>query len=315
MNTDEGPKRRLLIGIVSMIVICIVAVFGYVLAGWSWIDACYMVTITIFGVGYGEVHPMNEPGLKLFTICVIFAGCSSLIFVIGGVAQMLAEGEVKRMLGIRNRTKEIDQLRDHTIVCGYGRVGQMLAVELRNAGEAMVVLETSHERVDQSNEDGFLAMYGDASDEQILRKAGIHHAKCLATAIPNDAENVFITLTAREANATIKIIARAESPSTERKLMVSGASKVVMPALIGARYIAQLACCDEDSHVSVPENRFRHLAPTTRGIESAQGESTQYEQIEAELASLNEDVAETIQRPLSLVNDRSPETVTSDPVS
>ena len=134
--TIENPSSKTLQkGFTFFAATCIVATVGYVMAGWSWIDAVYMVTITIFGVGYGEVHPIEEPWLKFFTIGVIFAGCSSLIYVIGGIVQVLAEGEIEQMLGLKSRSREIDQLSDHTIICGYGRVGQILAAELANQDE------------------------------------------------------------------------------------------------------------------------------------------------------------------------------------
>ncbi len=200
-----------------------------------------MVVITIFGVGFGEVRPIDEPWLKYFTMAVIFVGCSSLIYVIGGIVQMITEGEVARIMGTRIRSKEIDQLHDHTIICGYGRVGQMLAIELADQGHPMIILDRDPERVQQAIRNGFLAVAGDASDDTVLSQVGIFRARTLATVLPDDAINVFITLSARDLCESINIIARAECPSTERKLLRGGATSVVMPAAIGAIRIAQLA--------------------------------------------------------------------------
>lgn len=241
-----------------MVVTCLAATAGYRLAGWNWIDSIYMVTITIFGVGYGEVNAIDETWLKLFTIVVIFAGCSSLIYVIGGIVQMLTEGEIERMLGNRTQTREIEQLSDHTIICGYGRVGQMLAAELQAQGESLVVLDRDPDRVQLAISDGFPAMVGDADGNDSLQQVGLHRARAFATVLPDDATNVFITLTARDLNESIRIIARAESPHTERKLIRSGATNVVMPAAIGAMRIAQLAL-SETRDSSLPENRYRML--------------------------------------------------------
>tara|TARA_R110002049_G_scaffold4601_5_gene32587 strand:+ start:816685 stop:817623 length:939 start_codon:yes stop_codon:yes gene_type:complete len=246
-----------------MLMTCLIATLGYRLAGWDWIDSIYMVTITIFGVGYGEVNSIDETWLKVFTIVIIFAGCSSLIYVIGGIVQMLTEGEIERMLGNRVQTREIDQLSDHTIICGYGRVGQMLAEELQLQGESLVVLDRNPDRVQLAIDDGFPAMVGDAVGDDTLQQVGLLRARAFATVLPDDATNVFITLTARDLNESIRIIARAESPCTERKLMRSGATNVVMPAAIGAMRIAQLAMADvEDS--SLPEQRYRMLATDIR---------------------------------------------------
>ncbi len=112
-----------------MLATVIVGISGYLLAGWTFVDALFMVVITIFGVGYGEVHD-ESPGLRLFTIGIILAGCTSLIYLIGGFIQFLTEGEIQRVLGIRRMNAEIDKLKNHIIICGYGRIGRILATDL-----------------------------------------------------------------------------------------------------------------------------------------------------------------------------------------
>jgi voltage-gated potassium channel len=256
---DSASQRTLRKGISFFAGTCVVATLGYVAAGWEWLDAIYMVTITIFGVGYGEVHPIDEPWLKYFTMAVIFAGCSSLIFVIGGIVQMITEGEIARIMGTRIRSKEIDQLHDHTIICGYGRIGQMLAIELNEQSHSMVILDRDPARVAQALASGFLAIVGDAADDTVLSQVGIFRARTLATVLPDDATNVFITLSARDLCESINIIARAECPSTERKLLRGGATSVVMPAAIGAIRIAQLAAQAQTDAEQLPEDRYRML--------------------------------------------------------
>jgi len=230
--------RRVLIGALFFALTCAAAVGGYMVAGWQFLDAVYMVVITVFGVGYGEARPIEHPGLKVFTMGVIIAGCSSGIYVVGGFVQMFAEGEIRRALGARRMSKGIDNLKGHVLICGYGRVGQMLAHDLQLAKQTFVVIDSSPERVAESQAAGFLTLLGSASEERTLLEAGIANARVLATVLPDDTANVFITLTARELNPTIEIIARAESPSTEKKLRRSGATRVVLPALIGATKIA-----------------------------------------------------------------------------
>src|SRR6056297_1401065 len=117
LGTLNSSTRKLIIGLVVFFLTCLIGTLGYIAAGWDFVDAIYMVTITIFGVGYGEVHPLENPTLKLFTIFVIVSGCSSGIYVIGGLLQMVTEGEVNRMLGARGRCREISRLRNHTIIC------------------------------------------------------------------------------------------------------------------------------------------------------------------------------------------------------
>ncbi|MEM8912305.1 MAG: potassium channel family protein [Planctomycetota bacterium] len=244
-SADDGPAiskstKRLAIGVGVFTASAVTATVGYVMAGWSWVDAIYMVTITVFGVGYGEVQPIEDPGMKLFTILVILTGCSSGIFVLGGLLQMVTEGEVRRIMGVAQCGREIKSLRDHAIICGFGRVGRMLAEQLHHTDQRFVIVDLDPGRIRDAHDEGYLAVIGDATHDDTLRKLGIYSARSMATVLPNDAMNVFITLTARDLCENIQIIARAESPATERKLLRSGASQVVMPAAIGATRIAQL---------------------------------------------------------------------------
>ena len=232
--------RRITIGLALMLVICIVGVIGYLIAGWNLFDAMYMVVITIFGVGYGEVHDVRTPGLRLFTMALIIAGCSGLIYILGGIFQLITEGELNRMMGKRRMTKEIDSLANHTIICGYGRLGRVLAKELQDANEPFVVLDKNEDRVREAADSGWVVFHGDASDEDTLEQVGICRAKTLATVLPQDAINVFITLTARQVKPDLMIVARAENPTTEKKLIQAGANKVVLPAQIGAVRIAHM---------------------------------------------------------------------------
>lgn len=291
---SKGSHRTLRRGVTFFLATFVLATTSYVIAGWSWIDSIYMVTITIFGVGYGEVHPVDSPGMKLLTIGLILAGCTSLIYVIGGIVQMLAEGEIEKMLGIRKRSKDLDLIHDHTIICGYGRVGQMLATELSCHDHSLVVLDIDPARVDRATEDGFLAVLGNAVDDETLHDVGLFRARTLATVLPDDAKNVFITLTARDLCDSIRIIARAECPTTERKLIRSGASHVVMPAAIGAIRIAQLASKDHDEEMELPEARYRmlHREPANSMMDTSEDEAVQ-EKVE-ELAHLASGLAHSI---------------------
>lgn len=236
----QSSVKKILIGVIVFVASCAVAIVGYTLAGWSVLEAVYMVTITIFGVGYGEVRPIDDPALRIFTMGVIIAGCTSSIYVMGGLVQMIAEGELNRFLGARRMTRGIDKLTDHVIVCGYGRVGRILAEELVESQLSFVIVDTNQERLQEAETAGLFVIVGDATEEQVLATAGIAQATVLATVLPDDAANVFITLTARELNPDIDIIARAQSPSTEKKLLRSGANRVVLPAAIGASRIARL---------------------------------------------------------------------------
>lgn len=231
-------NHRIATGVLFMLITCVVGVVGYLVAGWDLLDAVYMVVITIFGVGYGEVRAIDSPALRVFTIGLIIAGCSALIYILGGIFQFITEGELNRVLGRRRMSREIDKLKDHVIVCGFGRLGRVLAEEFAKLSVPFVVVDRDAARVTSAIEEGYLVVEGDASDEHVLHEAGIDHARALATVLPLDAVNVFITLTARTLNTELKIVARGEEPATEKKLHMAGATRVVLPASIGAQRIA-----------------------------------------------------------------------------
>ncbi len=232
--------RRIVTGIIFFSLTVVGAVMGYMVAGWNFLDAIYMVVITIFGVGYGEVQPLTSPPLKVFTIFVIVAGALSVAYTVSGFVQMITEGEIYRALNVKRMTKEIASLEDHVIICGFGRIGQLVARKLKRDRQPFIIIDSDLERVALAKEQGYLIYQGNATDETALEAAGILRAKSLATVLPNDAANVFITLTAREMNPALMILARGEMPSTEKKLRLAGANHVVLPASISALRMAHL---------------------------------------------------------------------------
>lgn len=236
----QSPLGRIQVGVAFFTGTLLLAVTGYTLLGCSLLLSVYMVIITIFGVGYGEVCPVQTPPQRLFTIFVIIAGYASAAYTVGGVIQMIAEGEIKQVLEQRRKTKDIASLQQHTIICGYGRIGQVLAKKLAASEQPFVIIDHSLERLTHAEEMGYRVCQGDATDEQVLGTAGIERAKTLATVLPNDAVNVFITLTARGLNPNLIIVARGELPSTEKKLLLAGADHVVSPASISGMRMANL---------------------------------------------------------------------------
>ncbi|MHA7836971.1 MAG: potassium channel family protein [bacterium] len=234
------PIRRLLAGVFFFVATCVVGVLGYRIAGWDTIDAIYMVVITIFGVGYGEVRPVDTPELRAFTSGVIVAGYGAALIAVGGFVQLITEGEINRALGARRMNRGIRELRDHTILCGYGRVGRILARDLVEHGARLVVVDRDPKKIVEAENDGHLVLLGEASDESILEQAGVRHAGQLAAVLPSDSANVFVTLTATGVNRSLIVIARAEDPASESKLRRSGADHVILPAAIGAHRIANL---------------------------------------------------------------------------
>jgi voltage-gated potassium channel Kch len=235
-----SPLRNLTSIVGFVLAIIVLATLAYVRAGWSFQDAIYMVLITVFTVGYGEVRPIDTPYLHVVTLSTVVLGCTGMIMVTGALVQVFTSQQINQLLG-RNRVKtDIDRLKDHVIVCGYGRIGLQLAKELQAGGARFVVIEKDEARFQDALRHDRLCLQGDATDEQALIAAGVARAKVVATVLPDDAANVFITLSARSLNPKLHIIARGEAPSTEIKLIQAGADQVVLPTHIGAERIAEL---------------------------------------------------------------------------
>ncbi len=244
---DVYPSRNLIRGTVFMLVVWTAATAGYWKAGWSFQDSIYMVTLTVFSVGYGEVRPIDTRYLHALTMATMVFGCTGMIFLTGSLIQFMTLTSLQQLLGGRRVQSEIDRLKDHIIVCGYGRIGVELAKALKDGRATIVVLEQDAGRIKQARAAGHLCIQGDATSETALQDAGIARARALASVLPNDAANVFITLSARNLNRNIEIIARGDAVSTEQKLLHAGANKVVLPTHIGAERIAEMLLFPETS--------------------------------------------------------------------
>lgn len=236
----QESARRVLTGVVFFVLTVVGAILGYVWFGWTPLEAIYMVVITIFGVGYGEVKPLETPFQKIFTILVIIAGTTSAVYSVGGFVQMVTEGEFNRAFSNQRKQLTISNLQDHVIICGFDRMGQVLAGQLNEAKQAFVIVESLPERIEVAENAGYLYYQGDATHEATLQEVGIDRAKALVAVLPDDKTNVFITLTARDLNRDIKILARGELPPTERKLRLAGADHIVLPDAISAIQISNL---------------------------------------------------------------------------
>ncbi len=235
------PLERIRLGGFVLCVVFVLSVIGYrVIGGYGWLDAIWMVVITVSTVGYGEAKPSMPVELQLLTLTVIIVGITAAVYTFGGLFQLIILGELEHVLGRRRMTKEITSLSGHTIVCGYGRMGRNLAQELLAHRRELVVIDSDAEAFAEATADGHLCVLGDATEESALLYAGLMRAGALVSTFPNDAESVFITLTARNLNPKIRIIARAERESTEKKLTQAGADTIVMPTLVGARQMSRM---------------------------------------------------------------------------
>jgi voltage-gated potassium channel len=263
----KTPLQRIRIGALSLGCVLILSVTGYhFLGGYDWLDAVWMVVITVSTVGYSE-NTQSTSVVQILTIGVILLGVTSSVYTCGGFIQLMLEGEVERALGKRKMSKEIKRLNGHVIICGFGRLGLDLVNQLQHRGIPFVVVDIDPEKIVQASEAKVLAIHGDATSEQVLQAANLSAARALVTALPSDAENVFITLTARNLRPDIQIIAKSEQESSCRKLRQAGADKIVMPHRVGAqqmeRMISRPTTADlvelfaEASHLEMELDEFR----------------------------------------------------------
>jgi trk system potassium uptake protein TrkA/voltage-gated potassium channel len=230
-----------------MAAVVVLSIAGYMRAGWSFSDASYMVALTIYTVGYGEVHPIDTPYLHAVTMGTMVLGCTGMILLTSALVQVFTAMQLRAIFGANRMKNQIEHLERHVIVCGYGRIGVMLAHQLKEAHRPLVVIEKDANKLAEAEAAGHLCLAGDATDEAALISAGIERAEILATVLPNDAANVFITLSARNLNTAVQIIARGEVPTTEAKLRHAGASQVVLPTHIGAERIAEMILYPESA--------------------------------------------------------------------
>lgn len=235
-----SPVRNLAAGMLFVLGVMVAATVAYILQGWSAGDAFYMVVVTVFTVGYGEVRPIDTASLRAITIALIGSGCTGMIFVTGALVQYITATQFSEILDVRRMKHRIEDLRDHVIIAGYGRIGTMLARELKAAGVPLVIVDRSETRCAEAAAAGHMCLRAEATEEEALIRVGIAKARALATVLPDDSANVFITLSARGLNKHIEIFARGEAPSTERMLLQAGASRVVLPAHISAERLAEM---------------------------------------------------------------------------
>src|SRR5271154_849933 len=228
----------LYIGALMFLSVIIAGSTAYWLEGWNFSDAIYMVIITVFSVGYEEVEPVATPVLRALTICIIVAGDASKVYFVGSLVRFITEGEIGKAMDEHRKSRDIESITGHAIICGYGRIGQVLARDLSGKKFPFLVLDNNADRVALAQTHGFQALLGDAGEEATLSEAHIERAVVFATVLPNDMVNVFITLTARNMRPTLRIIARAEDPATEKKLKQAGANEIILPAFVGGMQIA-----------------------------------------------------------------------------
>lgn len=233
-------NSRLLVSLFLLCLIIASGTLGYChFEGMQIFESFYMTLITISTVGFGEIKPLSPAG-RVLTIFIIISGISLLTYTLGQIATVFIEGELRKILGRKKLDRQIAKLRDHFIICGYGRIGSIIAKELVENSTPMVIIEKDAEMIEELNASGFLYLAMDATTEESLLTAGLMRARGLVTAVSSDANNVFIALTARGLNPDIFILSRASEASNENKLLRAGANRVVSPYIIGGKRMAEI---------------------------------------------------------------------------
>jgi voltage-gated potassium channel len=221
--------------------VVVVGVLGYrLLEGYSWLEAFYMVAITLSTVGYREIRPLSPTG-QIFTMLLLVGGIGAFFYTAVALVEKVVQGEFQQFFGKRRMQKKIDALTGHYLVCGFGRIGEVICRELVSKPVPFVILEQLEDRVREAEANGYLALQGDATDEKTLRAAGVQRAYGLFASLASDAANVFVTLIAKELNTSLFVVARAENEQSERILLRSGADKVISPYVMGGHRMAQAA--------------------------------------------------------------------------
>ena len=205
---------------------------------WPVFDALYMAVTTLTTIGYGEVHPLSTAG-RAFTIVLALGGIYTAFFATAEVLRVVASGELRAYLGRALMEKKIASLQGHVIICGFGRMGRQVCQEFAAAGVPFLVVERQAERLADFAMPGGCAMVGDATEDHVLRAAGIDRARAVVAVMASDADNVFITMSARLLHDRIPIVARAEEETSVPKLTRAGANRVVSPSVIGGGRVAQ----------------------------------------------------------------------------
>ncbi len=233
--------RRVQSAVLALIVITAAGVFGYmVFEGWSFTDAFYMTVITLTTVGYREVRVLDASG-QLWTMLLLITGVGTLFYAAVSSVELVVEGTVRGYFERRRVKAAIGRLNGHYILCGYGRVGKQVAREFAADDAPFVIVEQDQEILEECLADGYLALLGEASDDEVLEEACILRAGGLIAAVDSDADNVFVVLSARKLNPKLHIVARASSEESAAKLEIAGADRTLSPYAVGGRRLASLA--------------------------------------------------------------------------
>jgi voltage-gated potassium channel len=221
-----------------LIVLPMIGTLGYVvIEGWSLSDAVYMTVMTVTTIGFREVQPLDEKG-RIFTMVLAVTGVGAIFYALLGLFQFLLEGELATVLGVRRMKGRIENLKDHYILCGYGRVGSEIAHEFGHKGVPFVIVESNPTAIEEAQNAGYLVIEGDATTDSALKEAGIDRAQGLLAASDSDSGNTFIVLTAKSLRPELYVVSRAGRSESESRMHRAGADRVFSPYIIAGRQMA-----------------------------------------------------------------------------
>lgn len=231
-------NRHILFAIAAVLFTIALGAFGfYMIEGWSILDSLYVAVQTVTTVGYGDRTPATQNG-RIFSTVFMLAGVGVVLYALTTSVHAIVQSELVATFGARRQSRRMSKLRNHYIVCGAGRVGSHLVRGLLNSAETFIVIEKNPQKVAELTDLGVIVLVRDATLEESLREAGIEHARGLAACLPDDADNVYVVLTARDLNPNMHIVARAAEEQAEPKLIRAGANRVVAPTIIGGHRMA-----------------------------------------------------------------------------
>ena len=232
------PERRLVVAALFLSALLLLGVVGYMLIeDWSFLDALYMTVISVTTVGFREVQPLSDGG-RVFTIFLVLFGVGTAFYILTTLVATVVEGDLGLALGVRRMKGRIEALRDHYILCGFGRVGEEIAREFTDRKIPFVIVESVPESLERAHKKGHLIVEGDAATDATLLEAGVQRARCLLAASDSDAGNTYIVLAAKALNPRLFVVARAGQPVSEDRVRRAGADRVISPYSIGGRRMA-----------------------------------------------------------------------------
>ena len=232
-------RSKIYLAISLLVLVLLIGVIGYhYFSDFGWLDAFYMTIITVTTVGFKEVQPLDADA-KLFTVFLIISSVFIFAYAVSVITEYILSRNTLQLLKTRKVKNKINSLIDHTIICGFGRNGAQAAKGLDNYARPFVVIERDREIIER-NENDILFVEGDANDDEVLKEAGIDRAKFLIAALPDDADNLFVVLSAKQLNNDLFVISRASEVSSQKKLRLAGADKVIMPDKVGGDHMAAL---------------------------------------------------------------------------